>query len=280
MSSSEYIGHHLQNLQYQIKDGGFWTVHLDTTFFTLTLGFLFCWLFRRAAVKATSDVPGRWQNFVEMIVEFVQDQVGSAFKAENDFVAPLALTIFIWVFLMNFMDLIPIDLLPAIGSAIGVKHLRVVPTTDLNLTFGLSISVFLMVVYYSIKAKSLKGFILELACNPFKPLSFREHGVKAVLNLILIPFNFVLESVTLLTKPISLSLRLFGNLYAGELIFILIALFSLGAKDVSATQVTLSFAQILLTLGWAIFHILVITLQAFIFMVLTIVYLNAAHETH
>lgn len=277
MSSTDYILHHLHNLEKPIGEGSFWTLNMDTIFFTTLLGVLFCWGFRLAAKRATSDVPPPWQNFVEIIVSFVQTQVRDSFRGNSAVIAPLALTIFVWIFLMNFMDLIPVDLIPATANMLGFHYMRVVPTTDLNLTFGLSLSVLVLIVFYSIKIKGLKGFIKELTFHPFEPV---KTPWLMPLNLVLIPFNFLLETISLLAKPVSLSLRLFGNLYAGELIFILIALLSLNAATVSGSQIALSFTQVLLTLGWAIFHILVITLQAFIFMVLTIVYLSFAHETH
>ncbi len=259
LTSTEYIQHHLTNLVFNLHDftftqGGFWTLNLDTLFFSLVLGSTFCFLFWSAARKASSGVPGGWQNFVEVMVEFVDSQVKDCFHGKNELIGPMALTIFIWVFLMNFMDLIPVDLLPKLGGYLGLHHLRVVPTTDLNLTFALSISVFILIVYYSIKVKGLGGFVKELTLQPFN-------------HPLMIPFNFVLEGVSLIAKPISLALRLFGNLYAGELIFILIALLPW-------------WMQWPLGWAWAIFHILIITLQAFIFMVLTIVYLSLAHESH
>lgn len=256
ITSSGYIQHHLQNLQLNLKtmslgDGGFWTLNLDTFVLSLVLGSLFLILFRFAAKRATAGVPGKLQNFAEIMIDFVNQQVKDTFHVANSLIGPLALTIFIWVFLMNFMDLMPIDFLPRIAHILGVPYLRVVPTTDINLTFALSLSVFILILFYSIKVKGFSGFGKELATHPF--------GWK------LMPVNLMLKLVEELAKPISLSLRLFGNLYAGELIFILIALlpwwvqWSLGGV-------------------WAIFHILIITLQAFIFMMLTIVYLSMAHE--
>lgn len=245
-----YIVHHLTPLR---AGEGFWTLHLDTLFFSAFLGALFIWFFKKAADNATSDVPGPVQNFVEMLVEFVDTQVKDSFHGQNKLIAPLALTIFCWVFLFNFMDLFPVDLLPSIGSVMGLPYLRVVPSTDLNATFAMSISVFCLIIFYSIKIKGF-GFAKELLLHPFH-------------HWLLIPFNILLNFVEYLAKPISLALRLFGNLYAGELIFILIALLP-------------AYIQPVLSLPWAIFHILIITLQAFIFMVLTIVYLSMAHEDH
>lgn len=245
-----YIVHHLTPLTV---GEGFWTFHLDTLFFSLFLGGAFIWVFKWAADRATADVPNGIQNFVEMIIEFVDTQVKDSFHGHSRLIAPLALTIFCWVFLMNTMDLIPVDLLPALGMAGGLDYLRVVPSTDLNATFGMSISVFLLIIFYSIKIKGAFHFAKELLFHPF------DHWL-------LIPFNILLNMVEYLAKPVSLALRLFGNMYAGELIFILIALLPW-------------FIQPLLSFPWAVFHILIITLQAFIFMVLTIVYLSMAHES-
>jgi F-type H+-transporting ATPase subunit a len=245
-----YIIHHLTPLSV---GEGFWTLHLDTLFFSAVLGALFVWFFKKAAENATTEVPGLVQNFVEMMVEFVDTQVKDSFHGHSKLIAPLALTIFCWVFLFNFMDLFPVDLLPAIGSVMGIPYLRVVPSTDLNATFALSISVFCLIIFYSIKIKGPWGFAKELLFQPFGPW--------------LMPFNLLLKLVEEIAKPISLALRLFGNLYAGELIFILIALLP-------------AYMQPLLSFPWAIFHILIITLQAFIFMVLTIVYLSMAHVEH
>lgn len=266
-SATEYIKHHLTNLTMSLENGhiahsaeeaaemGFWAIHLDTMFFSITLGLLFLWLFRKAAKQATAGVPSKFQCAVEIIVEFVNDTVKDTFHGrKHPQIAALSLTIFVWVFLMNFMDLLPVDLLPFVASLLGIGHLKVVPTTDPNLTFALSISVFFLIIGYSIKVKGFSGFAKDYTLVPF------HHPV-------MVPFNLILEGVGLLAKPISLSLRLFGNLYAGELIFILIALLP-------------AYLQWTLSLPWAIFHILIITLQAFIFMMLTIVYLSIAAEDH
>jgi F-type H+-transporting ATPase subunit a len=245
-----YIVHHLTPLSV---GEGFWTVHLDTLFFSLILGALFIWFFKTVAERATSGVPGLAQNFAEMIIEFVDNQVKDTFHGKSELIAPLALTIFCWVFLWNTMDMLPVNLFPMIGSLMGIEYMRVVPSTDLNATFALSLSVFFLIFFYSIKVKGIFGFIKEMTCTPFGPW--------------LMPFNLMLKVVEELAKPISLALRLFGNLYAGELVFILIALLP-------------PVVQPLLGFPWAIFHILVVTLQAFIFMVLTIVYLSLAHEDH
>ncbi|MEK7262862.1 MAG: F0F1 ATP synthase subunit A [Pseudomonadota bacterium] len=253
-SATDYIVHHLTNLTV---GAGFWTFHLDTLFFSVALGLTLLVLFRLAAVRATSGVPGGLQNFVETLVEFVDRQVKDTFHGQSALIAPLALTIFCWVFLWNAMDLVPVDALPEPAKALGVPYLRVVPSTDLNATFGLSVSVFLLIIFYSIKIKGPAGYAREFLTHPFGPYLF--------------PANLILNIVELVAKPVSLGLRLFGNLYAGEMIFILIALLY------GAGWLFGAFAGVL-QLGWAIFHLLVITLQAFIFMVLTIVYLSMAHE--
>lgn len=274
VSSTNYIKHHLTYLTYNVSDmkmgssGGFWTLNLDTLFFSLILGGFVAALMYFGARRVTTAVPGKLQNFAELMLEFADNQVKDCFHGKNNLIGPLALTIFLWVFLMNFMDIVPVDILPMMAKVGGINYLKVVPTNDLNLTFGLSVSVFLLIIFYSIKIKGAKGFIKELTLQPFNHPAF-------------IPFNLLLELVGLIAKPISLALRLFGNLYAGELIFILIALLTLNAASTSVVgTATLGFAQFLLALAWSIFHILVITLQAFIFMVLTIVYLSLAHEEH
>ncbi len=270
---SEYIKHHLTNLVYgqhpdgswgfahgadEIKEMGFWSINVDSMAYSIGLGVLFLWLFRRAAIKASTDAPTGLQNFIEMIIEFIDGSVRSSYSGKDPLIAPLALTIFVWVFLMNLMDLIAVDLVPWIAGLMGVSYLKIVPTTDLNITFGLSLTVFLLVLYYSVKFKGPGGFFAELAFHPFPKF--------------MMPINLILEGVTLIAKPISLALRLFGNLYAGEMIFILIALMYSGGW-------ALGLFGGFLQLGWAIFHILIITLQAFIFMTLTIVYLDMASQT-
>ena len=273
VSSTEYIKHHLTYLTYNVKDmkwgsGGFWTLNLDTLIFSIVLGSIVAALMYFGARKVTTGIPGKLQNFAEMMLEFADNQVKDCFHGKSNLIGPLALTIFLWVFLMNFMDIVPVDVLPMLAKQNGVHFLKVVPTNDLNLAFALSLTVFLLILFYSIKIKGAKGFIKELTMQPFNHPAF-------------IPFNLLLELVGLIAKPISLALRLFGNLYAGELIFILIALLTLNATmDSMVGTVTLGTAQFILSLAWSIFHILVITLQAFIFMVLTIVYLSLAHEAH
>ncbi|BCR26984.1 F0F1 ATP synthase subunit A [Aquipseudomonas alcaligenes] len=282
-TASGYIQHHLQNLTFgqlpngdwgfahtaqEAKEMGFWAFHVDTLGWSVFLGLIFILLFRMAAKRATSGQPGALQNFVEVMVEFVDGSVKDTFHGRNALIAPLALTIFVWIFLMNLMDLVPVDFLPVLAAKItGNEHLffRVVPTTDPNATLGLALSVFALIVFYSIKVKGIGGFLGELTLHPFSSSNI-------FVQILLIPVNFLLEFVTLIAKPISLALRLFGNMYAGELIFILIAvMFGSGLFLLSTLGVALNWA-------WAVFHILIITLQAFIFMMLTIVYLSMAHE--
>jgi len=245
---------------------GFWAIHVDSMMWSIGLAAFFSFYFYKAAKKATAGIPNGLQNFVEMLVDFVNDSVRGSFSGKNDMVAPLALTIFVWVFLMNLMDLVPVDLVPWLFSLAGVHYMKIVPTTDPNVTFGLAIGVFLLIIYYSIKIKGVGGFVGELTGMPFQTD-----------NILLKPFttlvNLILEGVNLIAKPTSLSLRLFGNMYAGEMIFILIALMYSGG-------IALALFGGGLQLIWAIFHILVITLQAFIFMTLTIVYLDMAHAEH
>jgi len=277
-NAGEYILHHLTFLSNKQPKGivDFSVINFDSVFFAVLLAVVFGGSFYLAARKASSGVPGKFQNFVELIVEFVDNQVKDTFHGTSKLIAPLALTIFCWVFLFNFMDLLPVDLLPAVARGAGVEHLKVVPSTDLNVTFGMSLTVFILIIFYSIKMKGFGGFIGELTLHPFS-------SSNVLLQAMLVPINFLLESVTLFARPVSLALRLFGNLYAGEMIFLLLALLTLssGFGGLATVGGWLGLiAQGVLGLAWAIFHILVITLQAFIFMVLTIVYLSMAHEHH
>lgn len=280
MTSTEYIQHHLQNMTFglhpengwsmahsaaEAKAMGFWAIHVDTMLWSIGLGVLFLYLFRLVAKRASTGVPTGLQNFVEMMVEFVDNSVRETFHGKSRLIAPLSLTIFCWIFLMNIMDLVPVDFLPMLAQKIGAwfgadpahVYFKVVPTTDVNATLGMSLSVFALIIFYSIRTKGLSGFIAELTLHPFSTSN-------KFAQILLIPVNLLLELVTLLAKPVSLALRLFGNLYAGELIFILIAMIGLW--------------QLPLHFPWAVFHILIITLQAFIFMMLTIVYLSMATE--
>lgn len=251
-TSGDYILHHLHNLQVG-DTSSFWHVNLDSLIFSVGLGLLFLWIFRAAAKKATTGVPGKFQCFIEMTIEFVDATVKDTFHGKSALIAPLSLTIFVWIVLMNTMDLIPVDWLPMASQAMGVEYMRVVPTTDPNITLGMSLSVFALMIFYSIKMKGLGGFAKELTMQPFNHWAF-------------IPVNLVMEVVALIAKPISLGLRLFGNMYAGEMIFFLIAL--------------LGVFQLPLHFVWAVFHIMVVLLQAFIFMMLTIVYLSMSCEDH
>jgi len=263
-SGSEYIVHHLGNLKY---GEGFWTFNLDSIFFSVLLGLLFTVSFWLAARKATaSGVPRGFQSFAETVVEFVDSQVRDTFHGTSKIIAPLALTIFCWILLMNFMDAVPVDLFPLMGQKVGLEHLKVVPTTDLNITLGMSITVFLIVMFYSFKVKGFRGFTWELLTHPFGKW--------------MMPFNLLLNLIEHLARPVSLGLRLYGNLYAGEMIFLLLAVLGGSFAITSLAGIGGAIGQLLLGVVWACFHILVIPLQAFIFMVLTIVYLAQAHETH
>lgn len=275
---TEYIIHHETFLSNKPPHGilDFSVVNYDTVFFSVLLAVVFFGLFWSVARRATSGAPGKVQNFVEILVKFVDSQVRDSFHGTSRLIAPLALTIFCWVFLFNFMDLVPVDLFPAAAQGAGLAHLKVVPSTDLNATFALSLTVFILIIYYSVRMKGVIGFVSELTLQPFK-------AKNPLVQALLVPVNFILESVTFLARPVSLSLRLYGNLYAGEMIFLLLAVLTLsrgldGLASIGGAW--WSFVQIVLGLAWSIFHILVITIQAFIFMVLTIVYLSMAHEHH
>jgi F-type H+-transporting ATPase subunit a len=295
-----YIQHHLQNMAYgklpagyarhgadgsvtvleqdtwtlahsseEAKDMGFNAIHLDSMGWSVGLALLFSFIFRTAAKRASTGVPTGMQNFVELVIDFVNNTVKDTFHHKSRFVAPMALTIFVWVFLMNFMDLIPVDWLPQLAALIsGDPHLyfKVVPSTDPNITLGMSFTVFFLMIFFSIREKGFMGFVKELTLHPF--------GSKNMfVQAILIPINFALESVAMIAKPISLGLRLFGNLYAGEMIFILIAV-------MYGAGLFLGVFAGVLQWGWAVFHVLVITLQAFVFMVLSVVYMSMAFDVH
>jgi F-type H+-transporting ATPase subunit a len=342
ITQSEYIQHHLQNLTFgKTAEGawgfahspaeatamGFWAVNVDTMFWSVLLGVVFFLLFRSVAKKANSGVPSRFQAAIESVVEFVDNSVRETFHGTSRLIAPLALTLFVWILLMNCMDLLPVDWLPAVAKLVGVHYQKVVPTTDVNATMGMAIAVFLLILIYSIRFKGLGGFLSELVFNPLNP---KELGMPKPVWPFVMAFNLLLELVSLLAKPVSLGLRLFGNMYAGELIFILIALvLTAGSGAVGAglsavfgehiptwfwivatatvfatlwlnMQGKLSnkatwlllFGEMLLVgglaflggqlmnFGWAVFHLIIVTLQAFIFMMLTIVYLSMAQEHH
>ncbi len=279
-TSGEYIQHHLQNLQVCKAESGDWVwnlghnaadicagnpmaINVDSMFWSVLLGVVFITLFWRAAKQTSNAKPGKFQALAEIIVEFVDGSVKDTFHGKSRLIAPLGLTIFVWVFLMNLMDLIPVDWIPLAAGAVGITYMKVVPSTDVNVTFGMSIAVFFLIIFYTIKNKGVLGFIAELTLHPIRP---PMKGWGWLVFLPMVAFNFVLEVVALVAKPVSLSLRLFGNMFAGELIFILIAL--------------LGVYQLPLHFGWAVFHVLIVTLQAFIFMMLTIVYLSLASESH
>ena len=353
-TTTEYIQHHLQNLvfgklpvgferdsnsealtsdtwvlaenQMEVAEMGLWAIHLDSIIWSIGLGAIFCWIFRSAALKATADTPSGLVNFIEMIIEFIDASVKDSFHGKNRMVAPLGLTVFVWIFLMNLMDLIPVDLVPEMLTYVGVKYQKIVPSTDPNVTMGMALSVFCLMLFYSLKLKGI-DFLKELTLHPFEP---PKKGWAVIFAPLLILVNFFMEFVSLLAKPFSLGLRLFGNMYAGEMIFILIAtmlagsagagylggvqggstdanfvvwipifaltiaILSLNLKGKISTKNTVLSVAILLLFGggifalgggaiqwaWAVFHILVVTLQAYIFMVLTVVYVSMAHETH
>ncbi|MDP3535877.1 F0F1 ATP synthase subunit A [Halomonas sp. M1] len=269
ISAIYYIQHHLQNLTFgkhpengwslastsaEATEMGFWAIHLDTMGWSIGMGALFLWLFHKAGKAATTGVPSGLQNAVEMVVEFIEGLTRSTFHGHNKNIGPIALTLFMWILLMNSLKLLPVDYLPEMFGKLGFEYMKIVPTTDINATLGMAIGVFLMIIYYSCKVKGVAGFGKELSLTPFN-------------TVWLAPFNLILEIVGLLVKPVSLGFRLFGTMFAGEVIFILIALLPF-------------WAIWILDVPWAIFHILVISLQAFIFTTLTIVYLSAAHEHH
>lgn len=236
-------------------------LHVDTLFFSLLIAAVIIIASMRLTRRLNPDVPTGFQNAVEAVLEFVQGQVRDTFPGHNPLIAPLALTIFLWVFLMNFMDLIPVDLLPLVASWFGIHYLKVVPTTDLNTTLAMSLTVFMLIIFYNIKIKGPVGYLKMFLFHPF--------------GKFFVPVNIVMSLIEEIAKPLSLALRLFGNMFAGELVFLLIALLG-GTAAIGAALFFMVPLQVLLDLGWLIFHLLVITLQAFIFMVLTIVYLGMA----
>ena len=285
LTTESYISHHLTNLKCGKTDVGwtcdpyaemgFWSFHVDSLFWSVILGFVFLFVFKKATPKKGSEnlAPKGLQNFAEMCIEFVEDNVQSMFGSiKNTLVAPLALTVFVWILLMNLMDLVPVDFIPVLAGHIAAAvtdvswikepddlYFKVVPTTDPNITLGMAFAVFILTIYYSITVKGIKAFVAELTLHPF--------------GKYLIPVNFVLEMINFIAKPISLGLRLFGNLYAGEMIFILIALM------LFFSSIWVGMLGFALHLVWALFHVLIVALQAFIFMALTIAYLAMAHET-
>ena len=275
---TEYISHHITFLTNKQPVGliDFSVVDFDSVFFSIALAVLFFGVFFVAARRCASGVPGKFQCAIEMLLEQVNQQVRDTFQGTSRLIAPLALTIFCWVFLFNFMDLLPVDLLPGAASSLGLAHLKDVPTTDLNVVFGLSLSVFALIIFYSIRMKGLGGFIAEFTLHPFA-------SNNVLVQALFVPVNLLLESVMFFARPISLALRLYGNLYAGEMVFVLIALLTLTSGYHAFASVggwLLILGQFILGLGWTIFDLIIGLLQAFIFMMLTVVYLSQAYEHH
>ena len=259
---TEYIAHHLSFLKQPLGEGSFWTIHVDTMIMSIicgVIGFGFLWLITR---KATSGVPSKPQAFAELTFDFVDEQVRGMFHGDRRFIAPLSLTVFVWVLLMNAMDFLPVDIMAWIYHHVfHLEKWRSVPTSDINTTFALALSVFGLMIFYTIKVKGVGGWIHELFCSPFGG------------NPLLWIFNFLFNMIEYISKPLSHSLRLYGNMYAGEIIFLLLGVFA-------STGIVGTLLGGVLGAGWAIFHILIVALQAFIFMMLTIVYLSMAHEHH
>lgn len=295
LTSAGYIKHHLTNLTFgqkadgswgfahsaqEASDMGFMAIHIDSMFWSVGLAIILFLAFYKIAKGFSIENPSKIQLFIESIFEFADTSAKEGFQFKNLWIAPLALTIFCWVFLMNLMDLVPVDWIPELFIFLGVDYMKIVPSTDINVALGMALAIFIMILYYSFKEKGAWGFIKELTTHPFSAKEFgvKNKAVEIVVNIPLFCLNFVLETVSLIAKPVSLGLRLFGNMYAGELIFILIALMFSQLLAFSASGFIMSVAGGALQLVWAIFHILVITLQAYIFMMLTIVYLNQAHE--
>ena len=257
LTPTEYINHHLTSNKFPHESlNSFLQVNIDILFFSTVLGLLFIVLFYIASRKASAGVPGKFQCAVEILFDFINTNVKDIFHGKSRLIAPLAMTIFVWIFLMNLMDLIPVDLLPHLANVLfGISYLRVVPTADINVPLALALGVFILIIFYSIKIKGLGGYLKELAFHPFN-------------HKALIPVNLIFGLIELIAKPISLSMRLFGNMFAGEVVFILIA------------GLIPYYLQFMGSLPWALFHILVITIQAFVFMMLAVVYLAQAHEKH
>ena len=270
---TEYIQHHLHHLQWHVGDSKFMTINIDSVFFLLLMCALFIGFFLYVSRRATSGVPGKLQCALEMVVTGIDGLVRETFHGQSKLIAPLAVTIFCLVFLMNFMDMVPVDLLPWAAHEAGVKYLRVVPTADLNTTLGMALGVFFLIHYFGIKHKGLGLFVKEAFTAPF-------HAESLWMAILLAPANLLLRLIEELVRPVSLSLRLFGNMYAGELIFILIAVMTLGSSLDAVSTYAMIPVQFISGFIWTAFHVLVITLQAFIFMMLTVVYLSMAAEKH
>lgn len=263
LTPSSYIEHHLTFNAKQVGEGGFWTLHIDTLVVSGLLGLVVFGLLWLVVRGATAGVPNKRQAFVELLVEFVDDQVKGIFHGNRHaFVAPASLTVFVWVLVMNAMDFLPIDIMAWVyHNVFGQDHWRAVPTSDINATFALALSVWFLMIFFNIKVKGMGGWIHELFCSPFGS------------NPIVWPANFLFNMIEYISKPLSHSLRLFGNMYAGEIIFLLLGMWA-------ATGLTGTIFGAVLSAGWGIFHILIVVLQAFIFMMLTVVYLAMAHESH
>ncbi|MFN3841861.1 MAG: F0F1 ATP synthase subunit A [Rehaibacterium terrae] len=259
LTPTGYIQHHLQNLTFKVGEGGFWTLHLDTLITAVLLGLVMVFLFWLATRKATAGVPGKWQAFVEIVLEFIDKQAKDAYHGSSKLVTPIAITLFCWILLMNGLKLIPADFIAKPLEWVGVHYWKPVPTADVNATLGMSISVFFLMIFFALRAKGLGGFIHELFTAPFGKWMF--------------PANLLLNFVELLSKPVSLAMRLFGNMYGGEIVFLLI--WMLGGAGIFGALAGGAFG-----LGWMLFHLLVIPLQAFIFMMLSIVYLSLMEEHH
>jgi F-type H+-transporting ATPase subunit a len=254
-----YIQHHLKNLSVQISEGSFWTLHLDTFITAVLMGLIAVFAMWLATRKATAGVPGKWQAFVEIVLEFIDKQAKDAYHGSSRLVTPIAITLFVWILLMNLLKMIPADFFAIPLHAVGIEYWKPVPTADVNATLGMSISVFFLMIFFALRAKGLGGFIKELFVAPFGPWMF--------------PFNLLLNAVELLSKPVSLAMRLFGNMFGGEIVFLLI--WVLGSAGVFGAIFGGAFG-----LGWMLFHLLVIPLQAFIFMMLSVVYLSLMEEHH
>lgn len=277
-SPGVYITHHITFLTNHAPHGivDFSVINFDTVFFSILLAVVFAGLFYVVARRATSGVPGKLQCAIEMIVEFIDTQVKDAFAGAGPLIAPLAITIFCWVFLFNLMDIIPIDLLPNAAQAVGLGHLRIVPSTDLNVVFGLSLPVFFLIIFYNIKMKGLGGFIGSLTLHPFRS---RNWVIQVPLALI----NLIMELPSFVARPVSLALRLYGNMFAGEMVFALLALLTLSSASAALTSLSgwiWVLLQVVLGILWTFFDVFIALLQAFIFMMLTIVYLSQASEHH
>ena len=280
-SPSEYVTHHLKHWSYSLGESQFWTVNVDSLLMSLLIGGLGLGMFWLVGRRITAGVPTRFQAFIELAVEFIDGQVRDVFHGDRRFVAPLALTLFVWILLMNSVKLLPVDLPPGVAHAFGAEYFRAVPTTDLNITLAMSMTVLILMFAFAIKAKGGFGFARELFTAPF-------HAQGIGMKLLLAPANFSLNVIEYLSKPVSLAMRLFGNMYAGELVFLLIALLGTAGGNLlleaglgARTGGALAFlGAVLAGAGWSIFHLLVITLQAFIFMILSVVYLSMSSEAH